>query len=1557
MATTSYSYNNVPKSSPILFFPIRLETRFDKDGDTPILKIRFIPDHLQVQYDILHISDADLEEGRRFWVKWFIASGDKDREFETWRQFCHKHGVNGASRIAALTHPRDLDKFRIGNDLFTKRPFAYQDADKHLIDITAFCSKIYDQLSVVHITESSAPDKALTDNAADAFRAISVTLASLSIVLDGSPDIVDYLSEKVDECVGYLHLRLNSIGLFYDRYPQFKDDPGSFDLRDTDYFAFGRLMEQVRAFREKLYSKTISLEEMVDRYMAREVFIKDFFGQNTKVTRSPQDWNSYPAPSLPLLPDYFHVAVYFDNNNGKEPDFCATGKTIPSSLQIGVDLEGKESFSIDANGNIQVPDGMKWMVDYDEAVKVGMAATVRFEKVFLTPHIKAVYVYGVKKKDVPKLALETLFKSHLYWGDDFSLLKTGTPTNEVDGGRSVGTLTEDELIERKYRIEILDEGDKAPDNSDGQVLSKLLQVDYMGGPFAHAIDAENTELDNAKKANKALWEFFRTKMVDTAHSSNLPDNQVLETIGSFFLQHVNARGIAPLFRVDDQPYGIVPVSEFEGIDLGSLDTWQKKYVRLLYDSIVTIGKRWEAICDQDLIAAEGMKGKDADLKFLRMASQNPRSVRFGKRTFYYGPAAEYGADKKGLTQSDDLLRMISGMGLKDAIPVADAIEDFDLSTLLRVVKNALPAIEPWQAERLVSEFLDMFTYRVDAWYMAILSYRLSIRPAGQLFIGAYGWVFDLNSKDDNAQNKDGEYILAPSIQHALTGAVLRSAYLQTKADATDSHMCVNLSSMRARQGLRMIDGIKQGMSTGMILGADLERYLHEAYKQFKYPDGRDIQMDRCIYPLRKLFPLTVDIKAEDRRAEDYTLQVINGEALLNSFLAEWNYQGRLSDWLWMNKDTSGAMVWFYDRSVGMKMLLDEDQQKVLFILIERMADSYDALNDLLLAEGVHRLVVGDKASFAAIANFMAKGGGNLPDPIVLQSPMQYAVLAHKVGLALPRAGKVTNKSILTAAEPSVNTWLAQQMGFMKNIIFYVDHALGEQRNFYESNLQEVGLTPIEYLYLSAFPKVLERMLELGWRKKDWGNRKGGTVRILTGDPAELEPGEHLPDLSKWPAKILLYEFSLLADDLAALLARSRAMRSGDIIPSVVGESAEEELMNVEELKARYLTVRDQLFQIQGKLDRFVELHDDILSHPLEDLQVIDLYEMTGRCARAGMFNEMPGFDHELFINGIDKVLERPRYDKAVEKQQKFLAQMRVFSDAIAERLSSAAACLPAEDYRAARPSAYIEAIQALTCKNLRVVPHFSVKRFRNERPLRNQTFRSMGKDYKNVDNLTGNAFLDWMDEVAEVRPGMKIYHDIRMMRRMMNPTAESLRAGIYQTLSQDKIAFEWLGWTVSKEEILDDADSLVMFERQDFDEMLDNAGLVFDSWLEYIPFRKQTAGLTFHCDAPDAEAPQALLYAVSPKTNGSWSLGNMRAIIQSARRLMRIRSVDPDQIYASQDNSLLGSLLTARMDDLVDTKQNPEAQIKAMEQARKDELVLDPQKVDETIVNKMNQMK
>ena len=1527
MANLSY----IPSSNPILFFPVKLETLFEDKT----LKVRIIPDEILHHYELSRITKSDQEEGRRFWVKWFIASGDADREFETWRLFCKKLGVTDACRIAFLTRPVNLDKFRKGGALFSKRPYVYMDAQNDLVDVTAFCQQIYDHLSGVLISESSVADVSLTEGVADKFRSISVSLANLSVVLDGSPYIVDYLFEKIEECVAYLHQRLEGIGIFYDRNPQFQNDPGVFDLRDSDYFAFGRLLEQVQDFQAKLARKVISLEEMVDKYLNRDNFTTSFFEKENSL----RDRDSSIAPTLPLLPDFFRVELEATLDYTK--NYCSTmdGKPIPRDLQVGMDLEsGKDTFDLDENGNVLVPDKMKWMVDYKAAERCGMAVTVPITEQFKSIRFKSIYVYGVKSSDNTEYPLVRLFQSHLYWGDDFSLLKVGTATNQTD--RGVDTLSEDELIEQKYRMEILDEGLNVPKQSDARALSALFDMEYETSPFARAFNADNTELYNAKKANEALWNYFFPKMVDTIHEVPAEDPHLLDHMRTFFLNYVNPRGIAPAFRIDDQPYFIVPTSAMDTYFDFKTDTQEKKCFHMLYFALSHIRDRWEEIRKKEALDSSGLNGKDAHRKFLQMVAQNPRSVSFSQRRFYYGPGVENETRQNKLLDNM-FFGKLSQMGLNDAVPVENATLDYSIDELKDVVKAKLPSLDDRASEILVCEFLDTFSYRIDVWFMAFVSYYLQQRPVKNLRIGAYGCVFNLDGDKTKNADETGEYILAPSIQHALTGAVLRSAYLQTRTDSADNHMCINLSSMRARQALRMIQGIKQGMSTGMILGADLERYFHEAY------NCTLVEMDLCIHPLRKRFPLTFDLKSQDKRAGDYTLQVINGEALLNTFLAEWNYQGRLSEWLQRNKDNP-CLDWFNDEKIGLKNLLDDEQQKVLFQLVEKMTDSYDALNDLLLAEGVHRLVAGDKASFAAIASFMSSPGNmGLPDPAVLQTPMEYAVLAHKVGLALPRKGKASAQSILATAEPSVNAWLATQMGPFENVVFFVNYTDGEQRTFHTSNLREVGMQPLEYLHLSAYPKLLERMLELGWRKLDWSGRKHGTVRILTGDPAELEEGEILPEDNS----VHLYEFSLLADDLAMLLARARSMRAGDIIPSVVGDSAEEEQMDTAELKGRYQAVFDALAKIHGQLDDFLQAPDRSISNPLTDAQVIWLFELTGACARAGMYNEAPAFDPGLLLSDIDMLHERPRYDQVVEKQVKFLEQLQSFDEALQKRLAAAAAVVPPDDPEAEtrRPAAYVEAIQALTCKNLKVVTHFSVKRFREKRPLRNQTFRSMGKDYKKVDNLTGNAFLDWMDEVAEVRPGMKLYHDIRMMRQLLGDASPQMNAGIFQVLSQGKIAFEWLGWTVSKEEILDDADSLVMFERQDFNEMLDNAGLIFDSWLEYIPFKKQTAGLVFHCDIPDAEAPQALLYAVHPmldteSASNGWDWNSISFSIKNALQLAKIRTVDPEQIFASQGDSLLGSLLTANTVNLVDKSKSLKEQEDSLNAKKKDTLVLAPNK-------------
>ena len=106
--------------------------------------------------------------------------------------------------------------------------------------------------------------------------------------------------------------------------------------------------------------------------------------------------------------------------------------------------------------------------------------------------------------------------------------------------------------------------------------------------------------------------------------------------------------------------------------------------------------------------------------------------------------------------------------------------------------------------------------------------------------------------------------------------MLRSSYNNSLRNKDrDYSMSVNLSSERVRSAIRIIEGIQNGLSVGCILGSDLERLIHEAYKK----DSR-CELDACIYPLRCMFPL-VPQKIDGKTADDIT--VLNGASLLEAY--------------------------------------------------------------------------------------------------------------------------------------------------------------------------------------------------------------------------------------------------------------------------------------------------------------------------------------------------------------------------------------------------------------------------------------------------------------------------------------------------------------------------------------------------------------------------------------------------------------------------------------------------------------------------------------------------
>jgi len=83
-------------------------------------------------------------------------------------------------------------------------------------------------------------------------------------------------------------------------------------------------------------------------------------------------------------------------------------------------------------------------------------------------------------------------------------------------------------------------------------------------------------------------------------------------------------------------------------------------------------------------------------------------------------------------------------------------------------------------------------------------------------------------------------------------------------------------------------------------------------------------------------------------------------------------------------------------------------------------------------------------------------------------------------------------------------------------------------------------------------------------------------------------------------------------------------------------------------------------------------------------------------------------------------------------------------------------------------------------------------------------------------------------------------------------------------------------------------------------------GFVLDEWSETIPSTSEDTGLTFHYDAPGAEAPQTVLIAVAPDpTEEIWDLATLTDILHETLDLAKMRAVDGELL------GVLGQLLPA----------------------------------------------
>jgi hypothetical protein len=105
------------------------------------------------------------------------------------------------------------------------------------------------------------------------------------------------------------------------------------------------------------------------------------------------------------------------------------GNLIPDILPVGPNPQALVPESGEA---LAIDDGMKWMVDFDEAERLGMG--LRLPLPTAAPTIDLLLVFGVKKSldsTASAARLKELIEAHQYTGG-LSLVAQGTPTNNTE---------------------------------------------------------------------------------------------------------------------------------------------------------------------------------------------------------------------------------------------------------------------------------------------------------------------------------------------------------------------------------------------------------------------------------------------------------------------------------------------------------------------------------------------------------------------------------------------------------------------------------------------------------------------------------------------------------------------------------------------------------------------------------------------------------------------------------------------------------------------------------------------------------------------------------------------------------------------------------------------------------------------------------------------------------------------------------------------------------------------------------------------------------------------
>ncbi len=1520
------------------------------------LCVRIFPDDIFISQFRKPLNSEEFTDAKDFHILWFIFSGNPILARSLWDSLVTKYGVHRASWLVRVFSPQMKKNI-------SKRP--YNDfAKSYLGEINNMIAKLdthqIDRISVIKILEDCSTSLYNMRNKVYDYQCI--------------PDILYHqICNKIE--------RVKESFAYYEKYYEVIDtslkevDKEEMELWDKDYHAVLNFKHELDDFLYHLKDKQLDLKTIKENYK-NKYFNDDYFkfidGKKNELLEISDD--DFEAHS-PILPDRFVFWGYID---GEEKPIKAYGRKVNPNLQLSFSDEDEEEldpYLLDiAKGDVQVEGGLKWLFDYEEAVRNGMAITIPLSAKEYDATFSSIYVLGVK--DAPKKnTLEELFYSHIYTRNSLDFLEVGTPTNQLESNRRhYQYLTEQAQIDRRFKVEVerygLTENETKFVGEDAVAtsLAKHLNISEDTFTYLNSCDLQNYKLP------KDLVELFLPKLNDNKNNEENDSLSFPNFLSEYVSKYIFPKGILPTLRIGDMPYGILPTTDFSNL------TTTNENLKTLSNFLNELAKHWDKMFENKVEMMNRLQSKkeeNAQVRFMRMMSANPHSVSYQAlkmiqhkllvNDFHFkGNYKDLPEDKlkeyaTNLDQSTlGKLSQFSYFPTGEMLSNKDSINHFinDLKTNNQNI--------PKDFEEKIRDLIDLFSYRLDAWLLSLVNYKLlENKNVNMTHIGAYGWLFNLKRESDKEtsrkqlntqqlkevvedlqlkdstspiyeEQKSEGIMLAPSINHAVTAAVMRSAYSRSKkTNQQDNRLSVNLSSGRMQRAMQVINGVSNGLSVGAILGAYLERGLHEAYKHF------GLEMDKFIFPLRQKYPLNMDSYATSQNENAPILQGLNGAMLLEDIFesTQW-YDEKTTDILnetinnTLDKTTTDTLADRIAKKFNFDTLkkgVSTREKKAFGALVEQIADTYDAVNDLILSEGVYQLVKGNRTALSALMNKM-EHNSLIARPEILDIPMRSISISHRLIVnfkARTTAEKPNGweySSVLDVAEPSLNYFVGELLGNPEKIGIYIET---EKEVDKFVSLKALKVTPLEYLYLSANKFAFTEMLLAKYRlNNDYWLPKLASVET----PKEVQKD-----------CVSITEQSLFIESLRKMVQSAMQLKTSHFIHQTEQDDPADQAKyyNLRDLLGRLkITIgkigavktdlEEVLFELQNYAINnenngdFTTLLEPKIINSITNTQFKNLIQLLTKAYSNGVITSIPPTEtlcmQALVL--VDEKATKEEIKKAKKINQSIYNDKKGIVEQAVEIYQTLNNKLPQKAEIESLEKRCEEAEQKndvfvflkkcnqmgekVLMKNFKLLPYLQLSELKDAN--KKQLVTQLAAHFK-YDNTTPHQMEDWVMDLAKVRKHVKFFHDVRINTMLYSPDKAMPLTPIQLPFNGDS---EWAGMEFSDEEQLESKEATVLWNAKALEESLENnntgVGFVVDNWIELIPKRRQNAGAVFHYDVPNAEPPQTILLALSPQdnSNGKWSEQKLVNILEETKRMAKYRLVEPEMI---NDDDVLSRIL------------------------------------------------